>query len=377
MNLNFFRKNKSQHTISSFKNKKWVYISYIPEVFQKKNDARYMLAHQNRREQIIISKIFQKLGYNIKIAFYESQKECDDRLYDIIFGLEPNFVTMCKKNPKALKIYYATGANWVNRNKMIKERTDSFNIKNNTDIEYTRLVDPHEGYQIADHIIQIGSSYTVRTYPIDLRDKIKTINQSSNFIGKCNLKRKINEASQKEFMWFGSSGSILKGLDLVLDCFINKPEYKLHVVGPIDEKFKNHYDQILKRHNNIHLYGFLDTTSETFLNLAYRCAFNIFPSASEGGSPGSVITMMKLGVIPIVSKWAAFDTIQNYGYLLNDLTTTSIEKAIEWSSSLTTSELEDLIKRNISHSEQTWNLSNFEKEMQTLLEKYIEDHIKK
>ena len=67
-----------------------------------------MRTHQNKREALIIGKIFYSLGYNVKVARCNAPKECDDRHYDIIFGLDPNFVTMSQKNPQALKIYYAT-----------------------------------------------------------------------------------------------------------------------------------------------------------------------------------------------------------------------------------------------------------------------------
>ena len=59
-----------------------------------------MRTHQNKREALIIGEIFYSLGYNVKVARCNAPKECDDRHYDIIFGLDPNFVTMSQKNPK-------------------------------------------------------------------------------------------------------------------------------------------------------------------------------------------------------------------------------------------------------------------------------------
>jgi glycosyltransferase involved in cell wall biosynthesis len=65
------------------------------------------------------------------------------------------------------------------------------------------------------------------------------------------------------------------------------------------------------------------------MDLAYLCAFNIFPSGSEG-CPGSVITLMQMGVIPITSQWGAIDQIEHYGYLLPELSVEAISKAIEY-----------------------------------------------
>ena len=57
-----------------------------------------MLSHQNKREALVIGDIFYSLGYNVKIALFNAPEECDTRKYDIIFGLEPNFVTMSQRN---------------------------------------------------------------------------------------------------------------------------------------------------------------------------------------------------------------------------------------------------------------------------------------
>ena len=334
-----------------------------------------MLSHQNKREALIIGKIFHSLGYNVKVALFNAPEECDNRKYEIIFGLEPNFVTMSQNNPKALKIYYATGAYWKHQRTMVINRTNLFNKEHRTSLSYSRLVDAHNSCEIADKIFQIGSSFTIQTYPLKLQNKIKIINQSSNFIQECNLEHKLQNVSMKDFLWFGSSGSILKGLDLVLEYFINHPQYNLHVIGPIDDGFIDYYQTIIAKCPNITLHGFLNTTSEEFMHLAYLCSFNIFPSGSEGGCPGSVITLMQMGVIPITSQWGAMDKIEHYGYLLSELTIEAIDKAIKWTISLPQDKFHKMIEENISYSKQTWNLERFENEFRSILKETIKTKI--
>lgn len=157
-----------------------------------------MLSHQNKREALVIGDIFYSLGYNVKIALFNAPEECDTRKYDIIFGLEPNFVTMSQRNPQALKIYYATGAYWKHQLTMVKNRTDLFNTKHGTHLPYSRLVDAHNSCEIADVIFQIGSSFTIQTYPSKLQSKINIINQSSNFVQECDLKHKLQSVSMKD-----------------------------------------------------------------------------------------------------------------------------------------------------------------------------------
>lgn len=330
-----------------------------------------MLSHQNKREALAIGKIFQSLGYNVKVALFNAPEECDNRQYEIIFGLEPNFVTMSQRNPQALKIYYATGAYWEHQLTMVKNRTDLFNKEHKTCLPYSRLVDAHDSCDIADVIFQIGSSFTILTYPYRLQKKIRIINQSSNFTQECNLDYKFQRVSMKDFLWFGSSGSILKGLDLVLEYFISHPQYNLHVVGPLDNEFMNYYQKRVAECQNITFYGFLDTSSEKFMNLGYLCSFNIFPSGSEG-CPGSVITLMQMGVIPITSQWGTVDQIESYGYLLQDLSIEAIDKAVKWAVSLPQDKFQEIIEKNILYSKNTWNLERFEKEFRSLLLTFIE-----
>lgn len=370
MKFKLFSKNKDRYTLYSLLNRKWAYISYIPEVYYHQKDKAYMHTHQNKREALIIGRIFHSLGYNVKVACFNAPTECDDRKYEIIFGLEPNFVTMSKKNPQALKIYYATGAYWKHQNSMIKSRTDLFNKKHEAHLPYIRLVDAHDSCETADVIFQIGSSFTIRTYPPKLQHKIKLINQSSNFSQACDLQYKLQAVSRKDFLWFGSSGSVLKGMDLVLEYFLSHPQYNLHIIGPTDDGFIDHYKQQIENCSNITLYGFLDTNSQLFMDLAYLCSFNIFPSGSEG-CPGSVISMMQMGVIPITSQWGAVEQIEDYGYLLTDLSVEAIDNGIKWATTLPQEEFHKLIKENISYSTHTWNLKQFENEFSTALKECI------
>ena len=61
MKFNLFKKNKDQYTLYSLLNRKWAYISYIPEVYYHKKDKVYMRTHQNKREALIIGEIFYSL----------------------------------------------------------------------------------------------------------------------------------------------------------------------------------------------------------------------------------------------------------------------------------------------------------------------------
>ena len=71
-------------------------------------------------------------------------------------------------------------------------------------------------------------------------------------------------------------GSILKGLDIVIEYFMQNTQLKLHIVGPIDPDFKDYFQPRTKKYTNIIWYGFLHTYSEEFMNIAYKASLIYF-----------------------------------------------------------------------------------------------------
>lgn len=351
-------------------NKKYnksIIVSYLTMPFRMKHKISYLNQHQNRRETLAMADVLESLGFNCTFirfnSFWLPQNKCD-----IIFGLEPNFIKLCKKKNTAKKIYYATGAYYEHQNYIIKRRTDEFNRTHKCNVPYYRLVKPHESVNISDAIIQIGSKYTLQTYPEIFRNKIHIIRQSCHSFSFPNfIEKKSNQFSKKDYIWIGSEGSILKGLDIVIDCFLNHPEINLHIVGIIDSELKEYYSSIIKETPNIHFYGYLDMDSEIIENICLKSTFVIMPSGSEG-VPGAVINMMKLGCIPIVSKYAAFNEIENYGYLMNDLTINSLDEIIIKTKSLKDQELAIMIRKVYDFSNKEFNIQTFKDDFKRVIQ---------
>lgn len=330
-------------------NQPWAFISYIPESCYR-NNITYLNRHQNRREMKQIVDVFKELGYNVYVQHHSDLKLPTSIKPAIIFGLEPCFEEACEKWPDALKIYYATGAYWRHQNDMIKKRTDAFNSKYGTAYPYQRLVTETSRCENADYIFQIGTKFTIDTYPEHLRNKLRIIRQSNTLLS---LQPREKDFSNKtDFLWLGSSGTILKGLDLTIEYFKLHPELSLHVVGSVDDEFK----RILQTegNENIHFYGFVNTSSELFQDIVSKCNFLIYPSCTEGGCPGAVINSMYYGVIPVVTPWAAIDDINKLGFLLDDMTVESIDKAVTWANNTP-----PRIVRERSHACRQYILDNY------------------
>jgi len=353
--------------VSKYKgSKKWVFISYIPDVFYKLNNEDYMRGHQSRWEMVEMVRVFNNLGYNVYVSSCSNPK-LPSKEFDLVFGVEPGFVYACKKYPNAKKVYYATGAFHGHQNSMIEKRTNEFNRIHNCSLPYARLVKVYNQLDICDEILQIGSQYTIDTYPEQYKKKISIIHQSNSLsgIGKID----ICYSEENEYIWIGGGGEILKGLDLVIDYFIQHSSKILHVIGFIEDDFKKQYRGHVGK--NVLFHGFMNLASNEFKSIARRCNYIVYPSCTEAGCPGAVINAMFYGLIPIVSKWAAPDEIDKLGYMLNDLSVESINRAIIESSSLDQKAV--LYKKQCCHNyiKETFNIQRFSKEFEEFAQKTL------
>lgn len=145
-----------------------------------------------------------------------------------------------------------------------------------------------------------------------------------------NPKTKDFGSSRKHFLFLGGVGMVHKGLDRVLEAFVGMPELSLTVCGPVEKEqdFARAYRKELYDTKNIHLAGWVDVGSQTFLDLANCCVALLHPSCSEAGA-GSVVTCMHAGLIPIASVESAVDVSPEFGILLKESSIQEIRTAAQ------------------------------------------------
>ena len=153
-----------------------------------------------------------------------------------------------------------------------------------------------------------------------------------------------------------------------MDYFKEHSDLTIHIVGAVERDFIKAYCGTFP--SNIIFHGFMNVASVDFKNIASVCNFLIYPSCTEGGVPGSVITCMYYGIIPIVSQWAAFDEIEEMGYLLTNLDIDAIQLVIDRIIDLSDDEVKRLSVKCSIFSQNTYNLRIFEKEFK----QYIKTH---
>ena len=345
----------------------WIYIGYIADVFYHQNDEAFLNGHQNKREALAMVSIFNRLGYNVYVQDYTVTNHLPNiKNVRIIFGHSPAIEFAAKKYKKALVVFYATGCYYVHQNGQEKYITDLVNAAYGASFPYERQVAPYRGHVISDMILMKGSFHTIETYPVDVWHKVTTIHNSSQPARTIDV---IKYSPENEYFFMSSIGVLLRGVSLLIEYFSLHQEKKLHLVCPIEP-----YLQMIQERapSNIIFHGWLERGSDAMLDVMSHCNYLIYPSGSDASTAGSVINSMKNGLIPIVSKWAAFDGIDYYGYMMHGWDEQSIADGIEWAESISPERCEKLKKDCALFAKQTYNLDRFTKEF----EAYFKDVLK-
>lgn len=358
---------------TNMKNDKMIIFSYINIVYYFHFFKKWMSTHGNKKEAIIIKDFFIREKFDFySVRFNGRMGQIFNKKPTLVFGIEPNFSKLCEIFPNTIKVYYATGSYFSHQNEMIISRTDKFNSEKNTQLPYIRLAEVNDCAQKSDYILQIGSSFTIETYPIEYQNKIKLIRQTSFNFPNFDISKKKALSDHSRFIWLGSTGSILKGLDLVIDYFSQNPKLHLDIVGPIDDEFLSIYKQILNSSLNIKWHGFVPIKSKRMLDIMYRCTFIILPSASEG-MPGSVINSMKMGLIPILSKYAAFNSLEKHGILIESLDFSSINNSVKKALELSLNQIDELQNLAIEYVNLNHSIETFTSDLESFFNFVLKD----
>lgn len=210
--------------------------------------------------------------------------------------------------------------------------------------------------EIADWIILHGDKFaksTYRSFNIDSVLAPVFIHQSISRSDEDWIKCKSN------YLWFGSTGVLHKGLDLLVETFKNLPQYTLHICGNLEKEreFYSFYKQELDSCANIIFHGFINVDSQRYKQILRECAFVIFPSVSEGNCAAVITCMANGGLIPVVTRNADID-LEQYGVEIMGFTENDILSAIERSQQLSLDELKSQTAK-ILHT--TKNYHSFER----------------
>ncbi|MDR3610935.1 MAG: glycosyltransferase [Ignavibacteriaceae bacterium] len=349
-------------------------VSYITYPFRKGLN----LSHTNTFEATEIARALQDAGFNVDIADYDYKGFINYSRYDLIFGFgEPLVNSFYKREKKIITIYYGTGLHiHTQNNNSLGRIKEVYNKKGAYLPQSGRIVDKAWSIQttLVDAMILLGNLEAAKTYSPYFTGK--TYNIPAMFLEFTDYKEIVNskifDQAKRHFLWFGSSGMIHKGLDLLLEIFSGRRDIYLHICGPLNKEpdFQRTYYNELNRMPNIHYYGFISLKSEIFKELLQKCAFVIFPSCSEGGSPSVLNICGNGGLIPLISKEATID-VHDYGFIFDKINHDSIRSVIDHVIQMENKEITEMSIKCGKEVTTTNSLDNYKNELRKCINEIV------
>lgn len=282
---------------ATINNQKKVLICYLP-TDEYEHVTREKVYHTNKVERYQIIKSFIKKNYCIDVCHCLDEKaigKLSSERYDVIFGMGTAYKQAIKKWPDAVHIiYYTESPFWYSKQQeslriqMFCEKTGIHKKLVRTDVFYHEddekeadaiicMCDENLFYKLEKPIYRI-TPHGLKSIGID--------------------KNLFEKRDERHFLVFGTVGYVHKGIDLLIDVFKNHPDWHLHICGDATEMNRDGYEY---HYQNICMEGFLSVNDVRYRELVEQCMFIVLASCAEA-TPSGVITGMRHGLIPIVSK---------------------------------------------------------------------------
>ena len=321
-----------------------VLLSYRIEPFFLKPEQPIPNDHTWYWECRQIAHTFLELGYCVDVIQFHKHKFIPQKDYAFFIDIRHRLEALAPLlNKDCIKIFHSDTAHTLFHNAAEASRLLALQQRKGIILSQKRFEAPNLGVEHADYVTILGNEFTKSTFQY-ARKPIYRVPISTPEVYPW-LEDKDFDACRKNFLWFGSGGLVHKGLDLVLDAFVEMPEYHLTICGPIEKEkdFEEAFYKELYETDNIRTFGWIDISSLDFLEIAYSCVGIIYPSCSEGGG-GCVITCMHAGLIPIVTYESSVDVGEDFGVILKESSVGEIKNSIHRIANLPTSQLKDMAR---------------------------------
>ena len=362
----------SLHTAGAAKGD--VLISYDNEgLLCKMRGVAIPTSHPQLYKTMAMAQTYLDLGYDVDVIHCENHKFIPWKSYDVIVDTRFNLQRLRPYLPSGcIKILHCDTAHIIYQNLAEMVRIQNLQRRKGVTIPPNRLETPHLGVEHADYLTTCGNEFTTNTYTY----ANKPIFRLPMVVQKMWPwpDDKDFEASRRRFLWFGSRGMVHKGLDIVLEAFIQMPEYQLTIIGPVLEEpqFVDLYRKELFHTRNIHFVGWVDNVDEEFGKILKQNVAHVFASCSEAGA-AAVLETMAGGVIPIVTYESSID-VKSFGVLLEDATVESVMHRVREIAAMSREQLLKMSKRawECAHSNHT--PEKFEHAYRAVIEMLLAKH---
>jgi glycosyltransferase involved in cell wall biosynthesis len=321
---------------------------------------------------------FCRKDYRVDICSCDMRFRYDEiknRDYDIIIGFGKTFKEIIKRKNIPLKISFITENNPEVVTEKYHERLDYFKqrhpeIKEESSIARNDFFDI-EQFQLADYAIHMNSRANAKSLHKYFK-RVWTVNANAiantEFTFKDDEIRQSIAQNKKHLLWFGSTGLIHKGVDIIIDAMRLLPDCTCDFYGLWEVDVFNK----LKASNTVNC-GRIKVQSSDFIDkIALGHSFQIFPSCSEGMST-AVCTCMSVGIIPILTEESGFDPHPGI-ILLENFSVECVAKTIKELLALPEEKILEMRRMVYNYAQEAFSLKHFDRQFSNIMDEIIELH---
>lgn len=336
-----------------------VLMSYVVEPFLVSGEDAISRDHTHDWESWRMAQSFLHRGFAVDVASFKDGDWRPEREYDVLVSARMQLERLAAHlPPRCLKVAHLDTAHWLTNNSGLYARLNEARERRGMSLHGRRMVEANWAIEAADIGCVLGNDFTAESYRY-AEKPIHRIPISTTATFDWPEGRDLDGARYR-YMWFGSDGFVLKGLDRVLEAFQRLPEpFLLRVCAPLEaeRRFVDAYRQELFDCPRIDPVGWVDVGGPRLREFFRDSIGAIYPSASEGGG-GSAITCMHGGLIPILTRQASVD-MPGFGVPLEHGSVDEIVAAVRTLAARPAAELEADARRAWEHARRVHTRESF------------------
>jgi len=348
---------------------KYALLSYLVSPIVAHLEGRPTTRFSNEGIALAWAQVLNQLGYEVEIIDWDDKTFKPDRKYDLVVAHGgKNFEYLRKVLGSGYKlIYFSTGTYWRFGNAAEDKRLTDLKRRRRVTLPHDRYVHDSEesANRSAGGIIIMGNQFTRSTY--NKFPLVISLNNANFPDDHFDTVKKNYAEARNNWLFFAGAGNVHKGLDLVIEAFKDLNQ-NLYIITLPEKKFLSAYKNELKL-PNIHFIGEVPMRTDRFYEIVDKCAFQIFPSCSEG-QPGSVVEAMNQGLIPILSRESGLDA-DKYGVILRENTVDCIKETVRQMSAQEPSRVEAMAKKVRKIALKDHNPEKFRKDLKKAVSKIL------
>lgn len=338
-------------------------------------------SHANYQHASLMLKCLIDMGYCVDVCncFDEmSYERLKEKKYDMIIGQGIVFKKFCSNQSIQQKILFVSENNPTVVIDKYNKRIESFK-RRHPGVDLSKSIARIGGYldeemfDLADFAIVMNSDYNTKSMLPFFID-VFTINCNALYNANYRFLKKMLEPTieqtKSNFLWFGSTGLIHKGVDLLVDAFREMPKFSIDFYGLCDSE-RELFNKI-KAGNTVDC-GRVNVQEPEFIEkIVNKHCFIIFPSCSEGMST-AVATCMAHGIIPILTKECGFNPCE-YIIELEGWQVEDIKNAVKQVVSMSNEEIISLRENCYKYAQENFSLEHFNRSFREIM-KSISDKV--